>query len=325
MISILPVQSYASKHIEAVNKLIIESCGGESQLIEDIVNFIVSSGGKRVRPIFVYLCHNLCGKNDDNEDLVKASAVVELIHTASLLHDDIIDEATKRRGKKTANTIWGNKEVILVGDFLFAKSFQIISSIKNIEIIQILSAACLNLTRGEVMQLSARGEAIGESDYYNIIYSKTAALFEASGKIGAIIANAEAEAVLQMGQVGKNIGMAFQIVDDILDYKPSSKTFGKKNGADFFEGKTTLPVIFARQGSKENSKKIETIFTQKLFTEENFAKTVAIMQSGQVFEKSGNVAKFFVANCTTTLNNFPPCKAREHLFELISFFCERDF
>ena len=345
--NITQIQNYTASHIKSVNDIILKCCHESGDLIWQIGEFIVSSGGKRVRPILLYLYFQtvyktLLSKNlkqNQNAKIIQynvevSSSVIELIHTASLLHDDIIDEATKRRGKKTANSIWGNKEVILVGDFLFAKSFDLISQIKSYNIVDVLSKACVNLTRGEVNQLQIRTKQTTLQEYYDIIYCKTASLFEASTKIAAILAvecfdfndfetnSIDINSIIQDSiTVGKNIGIAFQIVDDILDYSTSNKAFGKESGRDFLEGKTTLPIILAKQQSSV----VRDIFETRSFSLDNFNITLEIIKQNKILEQSKQIADGFTKECLSVLNKYHKSDDKDYFLNLINCFCNRDF
>ncbi len=300
--------SYCSSFVEDINDTLLQiATTSGSSLIGEITSFIVNAGGKRIRPCQMFLSYGAAIANFEAAglrqskhlshyaNLVKCGAVVELIHTASLLHDDIIDEATKRRGKKTANTIWGNKEVILVGDYLFAKSFEIIAELGNQNLVKLLAKACLNLTSGEVKQLTIRSQITASlEEYGNIIYQKTASLFECSSQIGSLVAalsfDADASlaspASIALGNFGRLIGNAFQITDDILDYAGKSKDLGKQIGKDFLEGKITLPIILAINDSRE----LYDIFNSKSFTEANFDKTLQILQRTNAINKAKSIA-----------------------------------
>ncbi len=334
--------SYCSGFIEDINNQLIKiATTSGSSLISDITSFIVNAGGKRVRPCQMFLSYatalanfeamGLSKNNNLNHyaNLVKCGAVAELIHTASLLHDDIIDEATKRRGKKTANTIWGNKEVILVGDYLFSKSFELIAELNNQHLVKLFAKACLNLTSGEVRQLTIRSKIVASlEEYSNIIYQKTASLFECSSQIGAIVAalsfdadvNLDSRTNLALGEFGRLIGNAFQITDDILDYSGTSKELGKQIGKDFLEGKITLPIILAINDSTE----LYDIFNSKSFTEENFDKTLQILTATNAITKAKAIALQTTEEAKNAIANLANSKAKQILNELAGELASRN-
>jgi octaprenyl-diphosphate synthase len=328
------VNKYCDKFIENVDSFLTLKTKDDNKLTSEIIDFIISSGGKRIRPRLVFLCFKAClahfnVKDEDLEiatsNLVKAASVIELIHTASLLHDDIIDEATKRRGKKTANTIWGNKEVILVGDYLFAKSFSLIAELKNLELVNFLSLACLELTMGEVKQLSALSLInVSIAEYDNIIYQKTASLFECSAKIGSFIAanfasnNLDNNIIKSFANFGMYIGKAFQVVDDILDYDSNFSFFGKDVGRDFLEGKITLPIIL---GFEDHF--ILNTFKNKDFTDKSFKDVCKILQSKGILQKARHSAKELIDSAILSLDSIKHSPQKQMLTDLANSLAKR--
>jgi len=332
------VNKYCDKFIENVDSFLTLKTKDDNKLTSEIIDFIISSGGKRIRPRLVFLCFKAClahlnVKDEDgiislNQNLVKAASVIELIHTASLLHDDIIDEATKRRGKKTANTIWGNKEVILVGDYLFAKSFSLISELKNLELVNFLSSACLELTMGEVKQLCARSIInVSIAEYDNIIYQKTASLFECSAKIGSFIAadfasnncnNLDNDIIKSFANFGMYIGKAFQVVDDILDYDSNFSFFGKDVGRDFLEGKITLPIILGFEDEF-----ILNTFKNKDFTDKSFKDVCKILQNKGILQKARHNAKELIDSAILSLDSIKHSPQKQMLTDLANSLAKR--
>jgi octaprenyl-diphosphate synthase len=213
-------------------------------LIAQVAAHLIGAGGKRIRPILTLAAASLCGYR--GEAHVKLAAAVEFIHNATLLHDDVVDESGRRRGRPTANHVFGNKPSVLVGDFLFARSFQLMVSTGSLAVLDVLSTAAAVIIEGEVLQLAAANDLSGGEDvYYRVIRGKTAALFEAATRAGAIVAGASPEAEAALAAYGDALGVAFQIADDVLDYGGASATLGKNAGDDFREGKATLPVLLA--------------------------------------------------------------------------------
>src|SRR3990167_1984668 len=229
--------------IEAVNQLIIQSLHSDIELIHLIGERIIDSGGKRLRPLLVLLSAKAFGY--EGSEHIRLAAVIEFVHTATLLHDDVVDASELRRGLKTANVVWGNEAGVLVGDFLYSRAFQMIASLNNTNVLEVLANATNLLAEGEVMQLINRNKAtMDESSYMEVIRRKTAMLFSAAAEIGTIIANTNFSAQKAMAKFGLHLGNAFQIIDDLLDYTASPEIIGKNIGDDLAEGKLTLPLIY---------------------------------------------------------------------------------
>ena len=234
---------------DAVTDYILNNLGSNVPLVERIAHHIVDSGGKRLRPLLVLLAANACGYKGEKQ--VPLAAVIEFIHTATLLHDDVVDHSELRRGKATANANWGNAPSVLVGDFLYSRAFQIMVEIGRMDVMEVISNATTVIAEGEVLQLlNQRNPDLGEDAYLQVVLGKTAMLFEAATEVGAILADAEADDREAMRLYGRHLGIAFQIVDDLLDYLSDAETLGKNVGDDLAEGKTTMPLIHSmRVGS----------------------------------------------------------------------------
>lgn len=242
--------------LKNVDERILEFSRGKSPLIAEITNHLVSSGGKRVRPILHLLCAKLCGAKDLSGNYNLAAAI-ELIHSATLLHDDVVDNSKSRRGKDTANAIWDNKAPILVGDYLFSISFQLMVRSGDLRVLDLLAKASSVMADGEVMQLENSNDiTLSKETYLDIIFGKTAVLFEAACESAALLAKKDEKEILALREFGKNLGIVFQIVDDILDYSSSAKDMGKEVGDDFFEGKVTLPIIIAYENSNADERQL---------------------------------------------------------------------
>jgi octaprenyl-diphosphate synthase len=240
--------------MEAVDRLIHERMGSAVALIPDLARHLVDSGGKRLRPLLTLAAAHLCGYRGFEH--VKLGAAIEFIHTATLLHDDVVDASALRRGKSTANMVWGNKPSILVGDFLFSRAFQLMVDAGSMRVLDILAAASAVIAEGEVMQLkSANNLATTKADYLRVVSAKTAALFAASAEAGATIAGASPEFIDAMRDYGQNLGIAFQLIDDALDYSGRQAQMGKSVGDDFREAKVTLPVIVAYERADEEARR----------------------------------------------------------------------
>ena len=234
-----------------VNQLILSRAGSDVQMIPEVANHLISSGGKRLRPMLTLASAGLFGYEGDGH--VKLATSVEFMHTATLLHDDVVDESDLRRGKSTARMIWGNQASVLVGDFLLGQAFRMMVETGSMDALDVLSTAAAVIAEGEVLQLSvAKNMETTEDDYLSVIRAKTAALFSAACEVGPIVAGKQKAERNAMRSYGTNLGLAFQLVDDVLDYGGSSQDLGKNVGDDFREGKITLPVVLAyRRGTSE--------------------------------------------------------------------------
>ena len=240
--------------LDRVNHLIIERMQSPVTLIPQLAGHIVAGGGKRLRPMLTLACARMCGYRGDRH--VALAAAVEFIHTATLLHDDVVDASDLRRGRDTANALWGNKPAVLVGDFLFSRSFELMVADGSLRVLEILSRASAVIAEGEVMQLMTTGNtATTEADYLAVIQSKTAELFAAASRIGAVLAKRPADEEQALDRFGRNLGTAFQLIDDMLDFSAREAELGKSVGDDFRDGKVTLPVLlaFARGDDEERA------------------------------------------------------------------------
>lgn len=238
------LRALCDEDLSAVNTTILSAMRSRAPMIVDIASHLINSGGKRLRPLLTLASARLFGYR--GEDHVKLAAAVELIHGATLLHDDVVDASALRRGESTANIIWGNKESVLVGDYLFAQAFELMVAAGDLDVLHILSRASGVIAEGEVLQLSTQKNLDATFEMYlAVVESKTAALFAAATQSGALIAGADAESVEALRSFGRNLGVAFQLVDDALDYSGREVSLGKSVGDDFREGKMTLPVVYA--------------------------------------------------------------------------------
>ena len=227
-----------------VNDLIIKRLASDVPLVEKIGHYIIESGGKRLRPLLVLLASKAVGYKGD--DHLKLAAVIEFLHTATLLHDDVVDTSDLRRGRSTANARWGNAPSVLVGDFLYARAFKMMVELQNLRIMDVLAHATAVIAEGEVLQLmNVKNPDVSEAKYMEVIHNKTAMLFEAASHSGALLAGANSNQERALQDYGKHLGLAFQLVDDLLDYQGNAEEMGKNVGDDLAEGKTTLPLIYA--------------------------------------------------------------------------------
>ncbi len=298
----------------------------EVNLIKKMSEHHLKSGGKRLRALLTLGSAKLSGYNLGLRD-VNLAACVELIHSATLLHDDVIDESKLRRGMETTNSIWGNQSSVLVGDYLLSRCFEIMVDDGDLEILKLLSSTSAKIAQGEVLQLQHRGEAdLLEDTYINIINLKTASLFSAATKTGACIAGSNDKEKKALESYGKNLGLAFQIADDSLDYYGKDKFFGKEIGKDFFEGKVTLPLIIVFQkGNDEERSFLSDILQKKKRTDEDFSETLALIYKYKAIEASMKRAEYFVNVSYDALGIFPDSDDKRILQNLTSFSLNRSF
>lgn len=316
--------------LKKVDETILEFAVGKSPLIQEISNHLISSGGKRIRPILLILAAKLCGTKSGN-DHHNLGAAVELIHSATLLHDDVVDTSEVRRGKKTANAIWDNKASILVGDYLFSIAFQLMVRGKNLRVLDLLAKASSIMADGEVMQLENSSDvALSEEKYFEIIFGKTAVLFSAACESGALINNRTETEISALRDFGKNLGIIFQIVDDLLDYSSKEEVLGKDLGNDFYEGKVTLPIILTYKKADEADKKfIQETFEKNLLTPEknqkDFAHILALMEKYHGLEEAKNKASNYKSSALKNLEIFPDSPAKQDLITILEYSLARIF
>ncbi len=242
------IRQLADSDMQAVNALIERRLHSEVVLINQLSHYIIGSGGKRLRPLLALLVARACGYQGERH--IDVAAIVEFIHTATLLHDDVVDESDMRRGKETANNVWGNQAAVLVGDFLYSRSFEMMVDVGSMRVMEILSSTTNTIAEGEVLQLlNCHDPDTTEARYMEVIHSKTAKLFEAACQLGAVLAGLDETTEQAMAKFGMHLGTAFQLVDDVLDYTADATEMGKNVGDDLAEGKPTLPLIIALQRS----------------------------------------------------------------------------
>ena len=295
-------------------------------LIEKMTHHHLDSGGKRLRALLTLGAAKLSGYELGERD-INLAACVELIHSATLLHDDVIDESNLRRGLKTTNSIWGNQSSILVGDYLLSRCFEIMVDDGDLEVLKLLSSTSAKIAQGEVLQLQHKGEAdLLEETYIEIINLKTAALFSASTRTGACIAGSNEKEKKALESYGRNLGLAFQIADDALDYFAKEVIFGKEVGKDFFEGKTTLPLIIVFQkGNDEEREFLLEIIKKEKRNEDDFSETLALINKYKAVEESFKRAEYFVNVSRDALGIFEDSKEKKILQSLSSFSLKRNF
>ncbi len=311
--------------MEAVNATITARMESDVPMIPALAGHLIQSGGKRLRPILTLAAAGLCGVQ--GTDHIKLATAVEFIHTATLLHDDVVDNSDLRRGRKAAHMIWGNPASVLVGDFLYSRSFQLMVETGSAEILGVLANASAVIAEGEVMQLAAaKNLETTEETYLAVIAAKTAALFAAAAEVGAMAAHASAEQVQALASYGRAIGVAFQLVDDALDYDAASATIGKNAGDDFREGKITLPVILAYvRGAADEQAFWKRVVSEGQQRPEDFDAAVELVRLREAIEDTLKRAATYADAAKAALAIFPDGPYRQALLALADFCVQRAY
>ena len=324
--SYLDLKSSVEDKLVLVEERIKTKLISKVDLVEKMTKYHLDTGGKRLRALLTLGSSKLCGYEKGTRD-VNLAACVELIHAATLMHDDVIDNGDLRRGKKTLNNIWGNQSSILVGDYLLSRCFEMMVEDGDQEVLKLLSSTSAEISQGEVLQLQHNGEIdMLEETYLKIISSKTASLFAAATKVGAILSNQENKVKDALEFYGKNLGLTFQIADDTLDYNSELKLFGKEIGNDFFEGKVTLPIILLNQKANVNEKKdIKNCFLNPERSESDFKSILGLIKKYDIINDCYLKAEYFIGLSSNSLSIFPDTKEKEILKKLTSFSLERNF
>tara|TARA_A100001015_G_scaffold290740_1_gene364094 strand:+ start:607 stop:1620 length:1014 start_codon:yes stop_codon:yes gene_type:complete len=322
----LELKNLLANKLDKVEEIIALKLKSDVSLIQKMSDHHLSSGGKRLRALLTLGSAKLSGYDLGNRD-INLAACVELIHAATLLHDDVIDESSLRRGIKTSNSIWGNQSSILVGDYLLSRCFEIMVDDGDLEILKLLSSTSAKIAQGEVLQLQHKGEAdLLEDTYLNIINLKTASLFSAATKTGACLAGSNEKEKKALESYGKNLGLAFQIADDALDYYGKDKFFGKEIGKDFFEGKVTLPlIIIFQKGNDEERNFLKEVLQKEKRNEDDFSEILALINKYKAIEASMKRAEYFVNVSYDSLGIFPDSEDKRILQNLTSFSLNRSF
>lgn len=305
----------------ALDRTILAQLSSRVPLVESIASYIIESGGKRLRPLLVLLAARALGYQGSKH--INLATLIEFMHTSTLLHDDVVDESHLRRGKATANDTWGNAASVLVGDFLYSRSFQMMVEVGSMPIMEILSAATCTIAEGEVLQLTNVGNPdIDEAAYFETIHGKTAMLFEAASHSGAILAepNPDQEAALQ--RYGRYLGLAFQLIDDLLDYQGDAAAMGKNVGDDLAEGKPTLPLIHAmREGTPDQAKLVRKAIRKGGL--DHLDEVLAIIEQTGALDYTRQRAEEMAAKALEQLEYLPPSRYRDSMAELARLAVER--
>ena len=304
-----------------VNTVIRQQLYSEVPLVNQVSEYIISAGGKRIRPVLVLLIANAYAyKGTAHHSL---AAVIEFIHTATLLHDDVVDESSLRRGKETANALFGNAASVLVGDFLYSRAFQMMVTVGNARVMQIVADATNVIAEGEVLQLlNMHNPDVNEEDYLRVIRSKTAKLFEAAAQLGALISGADEAGIEAAGEYGRSLGTAFQLIDDVLDYAGDAAEIGKNVGDDLREGKPTLPLIYLMEnGTPEQRELVRSCIEQG--DEQHFDAILAAITSSGALDYTRREAETAARRAAEALSRRPASQYKDILLQLCSFAVDR--
>lgn len=319
----LQLRSVVESDFLAVNDCIIEQLHSEVDLVENIGHYIVEAGGKRMRPLLVLLAARACNIQSDQH--IPMAAVIEFIHTATLLHDDVVDMSSLRRGRPTVNAQWNNPSSVLVGDFIYSRAFQILVRIGEMRIMEIMADTTNKIAEGEVLQLISKSNPNStESDYMRVIENKTAILFEAAGQCGAILAQPGNELENALKQYGRHLGIAFQLVDDVLDYAGDTESLGKNVGDDLAEGKPTLPLVYAMANAP--SAEIEVIKNCLVADSVDTAAlrdVIDIVDSSGAIDYTRSLAEEQADMARSCLSGLPESKYRQALYDMVDFAVNR--
>jgi octaprenyl-diphosphate synthase len=316
------IASAIASDMEAVNRVIRQRLHSEVTLVNQIAEYIISAGGKRIRPVLVLLLANAYGYQGGAHH--ELAAVVEFIHTATLLHDDVVDESSMRRGRQTANALFGNAASVLVGDFLYSRSFQMMVGLNNMRVMQILSDATNVIAEGEVLQLlNMHDPDVGEESYLKVIRSKTAKLFEAAAELGALVGGANDAQVAAAGEYGRSLGTAFQLIDDVLDYAGDAAEIGKNVGDDLREGKPTLPLIYLMEhGTPQQRELVRSCIENG--DEQHFDAVLAAVTASGALDYTRRAAIVAAQRASSAIADLPESEYKQSLLQLCSFAVDRN-
>ena len=323
--SLEPLIALVAADMNGVNSVILERMHSKVALIPELAGHLIAGGGKRMRPMLTLASASLLGYPGTRHH--KLAAAVEFIHTATLLHDDVVDGSGMRRGKRTANLIWGNSASVLVGDFLFSRAFELMVEDGSLKVLKILSHASAVIAEGEVNQLTAQRQIDTDEEHYlEIISAKTAALFAAACRVAPVVAEASEDSELALECYGRNLGIAFQLTDDVIDYASDEATMGKDNGDDFRDGKVTLPVILAYARGDEHDRKFwRAAITGERTGDEDLAQAISLLRSTDALADTIERARHYGRRAIDSLANFPASKAKSALTEAVEFAIARAY
>ena len=316
------IQALMKSELDLMNKILVDRLDSNVDLISQMSQYIINSGGKRIRPLLLLICAKATEYDGDYH--YSMAVVIELIHTATLLHDDVVDQSATRRGQETANELWGNAPSVLVGDFLYSRAFEIMVEPNSMEIMRILSKATNQISEGEVLQLlNIKNANVTQAEYFKVIERKTACLFKAACQIAGILSSADQKVINAMGSFGMHLGNAFQIIDDTLDYESDSNIIGKEIGDDLSEGKVTLPMIYALEKTKKAENKIlkDAIKNADAL---HIDQIVEILLNVDAFQYSRDIAKIESNRALESIDYLPDSKYKTALKLLCELSLERN-
>lgn len=317
------IRELAKSDMDAVNRVIVDQLQSDVVLINQLGQYIVNSGGKRLRPLLVLLSAGACGYNGRHH--IDIATIIEFIHTATLLHDDVVDESSLRRGRQTANALWGNASSVLVGDFLYSRAFQMMVSVKSMRVMDILANTTNRIAEGEVLQLlNIHDPDTTEKGYLEVIYRKTAKLFEAAARLGAVLADQPQHLEDGIARYGLHVGTAFQLVDDVLDYSSGAEEMGKNIGDDLAEGKPTLPLIYVmRNGTPEQAGLVRKAIENGGL--EQIEEIHIAIESTGALQYTSRLARNEVQQAVTSIDSLPESDFKQALIGLAEFSIDRRY
>jgi len=309
--------------LAAIEQEFLKQSNSQVEVITDIAQYLVSGGGKRIRPLLLLLSAKALGST--NHSRIRLGAVVEMLHTATLVHDDIIDEAELRRGRPSSNTTWGNAKCVLAGDWLYMQAFSAALEERNFHVLDLLISLTQQMVEGELVQIEKLGHLINEEEYFDLIFRKTACLFKVSMQLGAAIANAGSDVDSQLGEYGRNLGLAFQIVDDVLDLTATEEVLGKPVASDLREGKATLAVIHAlERGTGADREAIRTVLADRSFERVSHPQILEILHRHGSIDYAMDTACAYAEAARQSVADLPDTEARRALLWVPGFVTTRD-
>ena len=320
-----PLAELVKDDLERVNRLIVVKAGSDVSMIPDIANHLISSGGKRLRPMLTLAAARMCGYEGDGH--IQLAAGVEFMHTATLLHDDVVDGSDLRRGKLAARMLWGNQASVLVGDFLLGQAFKMMVEVGSLEALAILSNAAAVIAEGEVRQLAAcKNMATTEDEYLYVVFAKTASLFAASAEVGPVLGDRPRPERAAFRSYGANLGLVFQLIDDVLDYGGNSSDLGKAVGDDFREGKITLPLVLAyRRGSDKDRAFWHRVVEKNDIKDGDLEHAINLLRRHRALDDTIDRARHFGAVARDALAPFPQSAFKAALLAVVDFCIERAY
>jgi len=309
--------------LAAIEQEFTRQSASDVAVITDIAEYLIAGGGKRIRPLLLLLSAKALGSNSDSR--IRLGAVVEMLHTATLVHDDIIDEADTRRGRPSSNTTWGNAKCVLAGDWLYMQSFHTALEERNFRVLDLLISLTQQMVEGELLQIEKLGHLINEEEYFDLIFRKTACLFKVSMQLGAAINRVSESVEAQLGEYGRNLGLAFQIVDDVLDLTATEEVLGKPVASDLREGKATLAVIHAlERGTGADREAIRTVLADRSFAEVSHEQILEVLGRHGSIEYAMDTALAYAEAARLSIADLPETEAKRALLWVPGFVTSRD-